>query len=84
MLTITPPLAVDNGHVWVLVSAESGAVDAARLAHIPGTTTFAALPVQVFNTAGLLPTYADTGEPVTGFRWATTADITAHLDLFTE
>lgn len=75
MLTITPPLAVDDGQLWLLVAAESGAVDAARLAHNPGSTAFAALPVDVFNTAGLLPTYGDTGEPVPGFRWATTADL---------
>ncbi|MBK1785978.1 hypothetical protein [Prauserella cavernicola] len=84
MLTVTPPLAVDDSHVWVLVSGESGAVDAARLAHIPDSATFAALPVHVFNTAGLFPTYADTGEAVLGFRWATTTDIAAHVHLFTD
>lgn len=82
MLTITPPLAVDDTHLWVFVAADTGAVEAARLAHVPGSTTFAALPVEVFTTSGLLPTYRHSGEPVDGFRWATTADVTAHAHLF--
>lgn len=85
MLHMTPPLALTPDAVWVFVTSEDGpAVDAARLAHIPGSSTFAALPVEVFTTSGLFPACASTGEYVTGFRWATAADIDAHAHLFTE
>ncbi|EHR50573.1 hypothetical protein SacmaDRAFT_2322 [Saccharomonospora marina XMU15] len=83
MLTVTPPLAVDDDQIWVLVASDAGAVDAARMAHIPGSDTFVAFPVEAFDTGGVLPTYRVNGECVTGFRWATTTDLAAHADLFT-
>ncbi|GAA1221121.1 hypothetical protein [Prauserella alba] len=83
MLSVTPPLALDGDTVWVFVSADTGAVDAARMAHVPGTETFAALPVEAFDPDSVLPTFRTTGEPVDGFRWATTADVDAHADMFT-
>lgn len=84
MLTITPPLAVDATHVWVLVTGDGPAVDAARLAYIPATGRFVALPVEAFTTTGALPAYTATGELVAGIRWATTDDIAAHVELFTD
>lgn len=83
MLTITPPLAVDGEQVWILVASQAGAVDACRLAHIPGTDTFAALPTGAFHTEGALPAFLADGELVPRFRWATAADIDDHAGLFT-
>lgn len=82
MLTVTPPLALTSEHVWVLVSSPTGAVDAARIAHAPGTDRFIALPCLAFNTTGLFPAFLADGELVPGFRWATVADIDAHAHLF--
>lgn len=85
MLTVTPPISVSADEVWIFIAAdETGATEAARMAHFPGTTKFIALPAEVFNTAGLFPAFADTGEYVTGFRWATTADVDEHADQFVE
>jgi len=84
MLTVTPPLALTSNHLWVLVSSHTGAVDAARMAHAPGTNRFIALPCQAFNTTGLFPAFLADGELLPGFRWATAADIDAHAHLFTE
>lgn len=82
MLTITPPLALDSTHVWVLVTGDGPAVDAARLAYSPATGRFIALQVEAFTTTGMLPTYTATGELVTGLRWATVTDVDAHADVF--
>lgn len=82
MLNVTAPLAISPDEVWVLVSAPTGAVDAARMAHNPDTGRFVALPCQAFTTTGLVPLTFD-GEPLPGFRWATTADIDSHADQFT-
>lgn len=83
MLSVTPPLAYTADAVWVLVSSDFGAIDAARMAYLPGSDCFIAMPSDVFNTAGVLPTYRFNGEVVAGFRWATTADIQDHAELFT-
>lgn len=83
MLTVTPPIAVDTDAIWVLVSSpNTGAVDAARMAHRPGTDRFIALPCLVFDTAALLPVCKASGEPLDGFRWATVADLLDHAHLF--
>lgn len=83
MLTPSIPIATDADHVWVFVSASGGAVDVVRLAHMPGVPRFIGLPIEAFDPAAVLPTYSATGELVTGFRWATTADIDAYAHLFT-
>lgn len=83
MLTVTSPIGLDAHHVWVFVCAPTGAVDAARIAHAPGTARFIALPCLAFDTTTLLPTLPHTGEPLPGFCWATTADIDGHAHLFT-
>lgn len=83
MLTVTPPLALGADSVWVFLASTNGAVDACRLAHIPGTETFAALPTGAFHTTGVLPAFLADGELVPRFRWATTADITTYTHLFT-
>jgi hypothetical protein len=83
MLHCTAPLALTGTEVWILVSSTTTAVDAARLAFCPTTGRFIALPVGVFTTSGLFPTFTDTGDDVTGFRWATTSDIEAHAEQFT-
>jgi hypothetical protein len=82
MLTVTPPLALSSDAIWVLITGEGPAVDAARLAHLPGTDKFIALPCAVFDTAGVLPTHPESGDVLTGFRWATVADVTGHAELF--
>lgn len=81
MLTSTMPIATTPEQVWVFISADTGAVDVARLAHYAGSTTFIALPVAVFDPHAVIPAYP-TGELVPGFRWATVADIEAHTDVF--
>lgn len=81
----TPPIATDAHHVWIVIhSDESRAVDAARIAHYPGSQRFIALPAHTYNTSALMPIYPDRGDPITGFRWATTADVEAHPHLFTD
>lgn len=84
MLTVTPPLAYTADAVWVLVTADTGAVDAARMAYLPGSECFIAMPSDVFDTTGALPTYRYNGELVAGFRWANTSDMAEHAELFTE
>ncbi|MTD56875.1 hypothetical protein GKO32_23295 [Amycolatopsis sp. RM579] len=69
-------------HVWAFVSASNGAVDVVRLAHAPDLERFIGLPIEAFDPYALLPTYSPTGELVTGFRWATTADVEAYAYLF--
>lgn len=82
MFAVTPPLVVSKDDVWVLVSAPTGAVDAARMAYNPDSGQFIALPCQAMDTTALIPTTCH-GEPVTGFRWATCWDIADHDHLFT-
>lgn len=81
MLTVTPPVTLAPDQVWVFVTGDTDAVDAARLAHLPGSDCFIALSGDVFAVDGTLPTYP-TGDLVAGFRWATAQDIAAHADLF--
>jgi hypothetical protein len=84
MLSVTIPISTAPGAVWVFVSGDNGVVDVGRIAHQPGTSRFVALPIEVFNPGSVLPTFSPTGELVSGVRWATTADIEAHADLFTD
>lgn len=84
MLSVTIPMATTPDEVWVFISGDNGAVDVGRIAHWPGTCRFVALPIEAFNPRAVLPTYSPTGELVAGYRWATTADIEAHADLFAD
>jgi len=83
MLPVTLPVAVESDHVWLLVSAPTGAVEAARLAYAPRTQGFLALPCEAFDTTAVLPITAATAEPLDGFQWATVGDVERHADLFT-
>jgi hypothetical protein len=83
MLTVTPPISLTADQVWVFVTNDTSAVAGARMAYCSAGPRFLALPMADFDTTTLLPCYGDTGELITGFRWATTTDIEAHADLFT-
>jgi hypothetical protein len=80
---VTMPISTSSDEVWVFILIDHGAVDVARMAHLPGSRRFIALPVEAFNPRAVLPTYSATGELVDGYRWATTTDIETHADLFT-
>lgn len=81
MFTETVPMATSPDHVWVFVTAWTGAVAVSRLAYNPVRRMFIGLPSEAFDLMALLPTYV-TGELLDGFRWATTADVDAHAYLF--
>lgn len=82
MLTASTPISTDGHHVWLFVSASTGAVDVARIAFNPNVTRFIALPVHAFNPNALMPT-TPSGELLHNYRWATTTDIQQHAEVFT-
>lgn len=72
MFATTMPIATSPDALWLFATTERDC-QPARLA-ITTAGTLLALPVDDFDTGGLLPIWPETGEPIPQLRWAATTD----------
>jgi hypothetical protein len=75
------PLAITQDQIWI-VTTRGGRSIASRVAIIPDSATFLALPTGQFDTQASVPIYPQSGARMPGTRWATFADICTHRPVF--
>jgi hypothetical protein len=75
------PLAVTQNHIWIVTTRGERSI-AARVAIVPDSATFLALPTHQFDTQASAPVYPHSGAHMPATRWATFADICTYRPVF--